>query len=487
MPSQVVTSYSSPKPCKNGSHSFTCSYHLMHPWQGLPTPTNESNTHPQGGNLVPAVETVSTRYTPIGAAPTGSSNLVTVTVIFFANTLDAFPKINRVGDILRVHRVKVQTYHKAGSGSGSGNETGGCIQYQMVASQYKCSFISFSRKIDSITFLPITRESANTRVVPPTSAVDVEDAVDSLVLTPLETLMANWQYFTTSSNFTFLLSDLMYLDFLFYHSVLHLAYGSAGYLQLCNHSVRSVSSSSSTTATSNSFLPNVENENIITLSSLRDRADQYYKAHILARGGGIYSVTNDANKYIALPSGMFLDVVIMVGRIDSTMSRDGSASSIGNANMRILGWDGSLDGSAGVDGDNLMKMKTGLHVGHVYQQIKKRFMVEALSRDNTSANSNLLEICQRVIPANSVISDKSLDVHGECVEFVVDDKAMAAHQSLLSSLRCGMWVSLQRLKIKERDQHVTQTGAAVGAEVQPKYFFEIGMETTLNVLPPYHM
>ena len=78
---QVIHTYQQPK-ITRGSHKFSCSYTLIDPScvishvEGMPNENSEWA-------------------------------LRTLVFIFFANELDSFPPVKRVGDIVRLHRVKV--------------------------------------------------------------------------------------------------------------------------------------------------------------------------------------------------------------------------------------------------------------------------------------------------------------------------------------------------------------------------------------------
>jgi hypothetical protein len=74
--------YQQPKSTR-GSHKFSCSYTLVDP----------SCVSPPAG---------------AGAeAEAGGGSVQSVVLVFFANNLASFPPVRRVGDIVRLHRVKV--------------------------------------------------------------------------------------------------------------------------------------------------------------------------------------------------------------------------------------------------------------------------------------------------------------------------------------------------------------------------------------------
>jgi hypothetical protein len=76
---QVIHTYQQPKSTK-GSHKFSCSYTLIDP--------------------------SCTTLTTSPAAP--PSAVTSVVLVFFSNSLGGFPPVKRVGDIVRLHRVKVR-------------------------------------------------------------------------------------------------------------------------------------------------------------------------------------------------------------------------------------------------------------------------------------------------------------------------------------------------------------------------------------------
>lgn len=79
---QVVHTYQQAKRTK-GSHAYSCSYTLIDP-SSVPPPS------PSAG---------------LATAPPGVQSVV---LVFFANSLASLPPVRRVGDILRLHRVKVR-------------------------------------------------------------------------------------------------------------------------------------------------------------------------------------------------------------------------------------------------------------------------------------------------------------------------------------------------------------------------------------------
>jgi hypothetical protein len=399
-----------------------------------------------------------------------TASLEQVPVVFFANSINAFPKVNRIGDILRLHRVKCQTYDKA-------NVT----QYQLVGSQNKSSFVTFSKRICIDNYAPISIPNTLNNTVeyakqgraifktmsnaipnePNAQTTSSDDSVNEANQLYLK-LYQNWEFVSASPTFSFLNSDLCLLDVLYNFSLKYLA--------------------------SNADLHSSNTNNNLSLKELHSICESAAFQHVSSSNLSITNGVDYTLTPLPIPNGKFLDTVALV----LTIKKEN------NKNVIYL-WDGSFisnyiinDKSNSLPDDTLMvhslspdiipTIEQCIQLTNDFIQTTTKFFSNNNNNDNLSLESlrhNFFNFVAHIDHNSSTAAVPSGEVAwmGEFMRIPLDEMEFKLN---IDHLTTGTWIRLRSLKMYNMERR-SREGTTVNS-----CFVAVGSESSLNVLPPYH-